>query len=232
MTPAVLLVVTAAVLLWPAARTVPTASGRTQGAGPLVGRVSGLRAALRGRGHDGVADLAEVAETIAMALRAGATPARAVAVAAQDASPTWSALLAEVAERLGQGYEAGGVWQRAARDRPEVGFLAGAWALSERLGSPLAPTMATAAEVMRGRLAVRRRIDAASAGPRATMVMLTVLPVAGLCAGLAFGLAPWEVVTHSRASGVSVAVGAVLTLTGWWLCRTVLRRALREEVWR
>ena len=70
--------------------------------------------------------------------------------------------------------------------------MAGAWSLSEDLGVALAPSMATSAKVLRARVQARRRLDASTAGARATMHLLTLLPLAGLLAGFAFGLTPWE----------------------------------------
>lgn len=227
MSAAEVLLVLLAVLLWP-------------GASPALG--SG-RAARRPQARDGgrwqrrggpasEERLADLAETVAMGLRAGATPPRAVELARADARAPWDDVLADVAAALARGEEAGPVWSAAAQQHPEVGFLGGAWRLSERLGSPLAPTVEVAAEVLRGRLGVRRRLDAASAGPRATMVMLTLLPLVGLLASLTFGIAPWTVVSWSSATMLSVGAGVVLTGLGWAICRAVLRRAVREQVHR
>lgn len=226
MSAAEVLLVVAAVLLWPGASVLR--SGQ-------AARRPQARDAGRWRRRGGPASeerLADLAETVAMALRAGATPPRAVELARADAGAPWDDVLTDVAAALARGEEAGPVWSEAAQQHPEVGFLGGAWQLSERLGSPLAPTVEVAAEVLRGRLAVRRRLDAASAGPRATMVMLTLLPLVGLLAGLTFGIAPWTVVTWSTATMLSVGVGVVLTGLGWMVCRVVLRRAVREQVHR
>lgn len=237
----VLLVLLAAVV-WPArpARAAASIAARPAVGGAddesvATGPAGGpRRAGWRGRRSEveQTAALADVAESVAMALRAGTTPDRAVRVAGHEVGQPWRDVLADVGAALAQGRDAGGVWRRAAGEHPEAAFLAGAWTLSERLGTPLAPTTSVAAEVLRARLAVRRRLDAASAGPRATMVMLTALPAVGPLAGLAFGLAPWQVVTHSAVTLASVGVGALLTVAGWLLCRVVLRRALREQVHR
>lgn len=234
MSAAVVLLVVGAVCLWPhGGRCLVALGDHGEESGGLMGRALAAARELRERrDSDDLGELAAVAESIAMAMRAGATPERAVAVARRQASGRWGVVLDELWRSLADGHDVSPVWSRVARERPEAAFLSGAWSLSERLGSPLAPTMSTAAEVMRGRLAVQRRVDAASSGPRATMMMLTLLPVAGLCAGLAFGVPPWEVVSHSRVTMASVAMGLVLTCVGWWLCRTVLARSLRERVWR
>lgn len=174
--------------------------------------------------------LARVADLLAMTLRSGATPPTAVAVVAGEASQPWSGVLDEVHEQLMTGAPAGEVWQRHAQVRPELGALSGAWALSEDLGVALAPSMTTSAQVLRAQVQARRRLEASTSGARATMRMLTLLPVAGLLAGFAFGLTPWEVYGHSPVTMISAIVGLGLTAVGWVVCRWVLARAVAPVV--
>lgn len=174
--------------------------------------------------------LARVADLLAMTLRSGATSVTAVSVVAGEAAPPWSGVLEEVHEQLTSGTPAGEVWQRHARDRPELSALAGAWALSEDLGVALAPSMTTTAQVLRAQVQARRRLDASTSGARATMRMLTLLPLAGLLAGFAFGLTPWEVYGHSPMTMASAVVGLGLTAIGWVVCRWVLARAVAPVV--
>ena len=56
--------------------------------------------------------------------------------------------------------------------------------------------------------------------------------IAGVFAGLAFGLAPWEVYGHSPVTVASGLVGVALTGIGWLVCRWVLARALAPQVHR
>lgn len=174
--------------------------------------------------------LARVADLLAMTLRSGATPVAAVEVVAGEADEPWADVLAEVHTRLAAGSPAGEVWRRHAGDHPEVAALAGAWVLSEDLGVALAPSMTTSAQVLRAQVQARRRLDAATSGARATMRMLTLLPLVGLLAGFAFGLTPWEVYGHSAVTMVSAVVGLGLTALGWVLCRWVLARAVAPVV--
>lgn len=221
---AVISLVLAAVLCWP-------------GPGVAVG-VPGPRSSSvtwpwrRGRGTSRIEDLealAGVADLLAMALRSGATPVMAVQVVADQAAAPWGGVLEDVRARLADGRRAGEVWRRHARTHPEVGALAGAWALSEDLGVQLAPSMTTSAQVLRARVQARRRLDASTSGARATMRMLTLLPLVGMLAGLTFGLSPWEVYGHSPVTMVSAVVGLGLTGAGWLLCRWVLARAVTAE---
>lgn len=186
----------------------------------------------RGSPLEDLEGLARVADLIAMTLRSGATPATAVRVVAGESPQPWSAVLAEVHDQLTSGGPAVQVWHAHARERPELGALAGAWALSEDLGVALAPSMTTSAQVLRAQVQARRRLDAATSGARATMRMLTLLPLIGLLAGLTFGLAPWEVYGHSVVTLTSACVGLSLTAVGWVVCRWVLARAVAPEVHR
>lgn len=213
--------VLAAVLCWPG-------RGATSGvprAHPALGRWRRRASPL-----EDLESLARVADLLAMTLRSGATPVTAVAVVTEQASSPWAGVLGEVHGQLAAGAPAGEVWQRHARERPELSALAGAWALSEDLGVALAPSMATSAQVLRAQVQAQRRLDASTSGARATMRMLTLLPLAGLLAGFAFGLTPWEVYGHSPVTMASAVVGVGLTALGWVLCRWVLARAVAPQV--
>lgn len=215
--------VLAAVLCWPGRRVVvaaPVASGGL----PLP------RWRRRTSAVEDLEALARVADLLAMTLRSGATPVTAVSVVAGEAPPAWSAVLEEVRVQLIAGAPAAVVWQRHARERPALGALAGAWELSEDLGIALAPSMTTSAQVLRAQVQALRRLEASTSGARATMRMLTLLPVVGLLAGFAFGLTPWEVYGHSAMTMVSAIIGLGLTALGWVICRWVLARAVAPVV--
>lgn len=217
--------VLAAVLCWPR-RPVTTGVpvGRTRPGPPWHRPRSSALEDLEG--------LARVADLIAMTLRSGATPVTAVEVVAGESPQPWAGVLIEVHEQLSAGGPAGRVWRAHAQQHPELNALAGAWALSEDLGVALAPSMTTSAQVLRAQVQARRRLDAATSGARATMRMLTLLPLVGLLAGLTFGLAPWEVYGHSLMTMASACVGLGLTAVGWIVCRWVLSRAVAAEVHR
>lgn len=229
MTLAVVGLVLAAALVWPG--QVP---GGLRRSGPvaLASRVPAW-APWRRSGDGRVQDLeslAGVADLLAMALRSGATPVAAVEVVSREAPRAWRGVLAEVRDELAAGGAAGAVWRRHAAHRPELGAVAGAWALSEDLGVALAPSMTTSAQVLRARVQARRRLEASTAGARATMRMLTLLPLVGLLAGFAFGLTPWEVYGHSVVTLTCAVVGLVLTAVGWLVCRWLLARAVAPKV--
>ena len=165
-----------------------------------------------------VDDVADATVLLALALQSG----RGLVQALEE--------VAEVRDELAAGGAAGAVWRRHAAHRPELGAVAGAWALSEDLGVALAPSMTTSAQVLRARVQARRRLEASTAGARATMRMLTLLPLVGLLAGFAFGLTPWEVYGHSVVTLTCAVVGLVLTAVGWLVCRWLLARAVAPKV--
>lgn len=223
MTALVVTLVLVAVLCWPASRAA--VDGPRSGGRGLLGRWRSRTSPV-----EDLESLARVADLLAMTLRSGATPVTAVEVVADEVDEPWAGVLVEVHTLLVAGSPAGPVWQRHAHDRPELGALAGAWALSEDLGVALAPSMTTSAQVLRAQVQARRRLEAATSGARATMRMLTLLPLVGLLAGFAFGLTPWEVYGHSPMTMASALVGLGLTALGWAICRWVLARAVAPVV--
>lgn len=222
MTPVVVGLVMVAVLSWPGPGIGVDMQEPLRWSGPC-GRTS------RPRLED-LETLAGVADLLAMALRSGATPVAAVQVVTPQAPRPWRVVLDDVRDQLATGGAAGAVWRRHAEERPELAPLAGAWSLSEDLGAPLAPSMATSAQVLRARVQARRRLEAATSGARATMRMLTLLPLVGMFAGSAFGLTPWEVYGHNAVTAACAAIGLALTAVGWLVCRWVLARAVAAKV--
>lgn len=211
------LVVVLAALVWPSRR-------------PQVGPRPGLRTVPDGRGRRGamtLADAAALAELLAMALRSGGSRARAVEVVSPDAPCSLRPLLDELASVLAGGGSGSAAWRRWADEHPALEPCAAAWRLSDRCGVPLAPALEQAASSARSRLATAQRVEAASAGARATMTLLTVLPGLGLVAGWALGVSPMRIAHESPVAAGSVLVGAVLTVVGWTLGRAILRRAVR-----
>jgi tight adherence protein B len=115
------------------------------------------------------------------------------------------------------------VWQEWATrtGSSDLRLVASAWALCERLGAPLAATVATVGSVVRRRAEVERRTAAALAGPRASMAVLTALPAAGPLLALVMGLSPLDLYA-SPPGAAALGAGLVLLLVGrWWGARLV-----------
>lgn len=211
----------------------------TGDAAPPTGR---SRWSVRRRHTDGgdTTGLLTLVEALAPALRAG-LPAGAAVVAAievLDADPSRrgggagaappgaaarsfaSELLprAQAGEPLGPGWEA--IADRTGCEQARL--LARAWRISEVTGAPLADAAATAARLLRDRTAQRRRIDAAVAGARATIRVLSILPLGGPLLAVAVGVDPVAAYLRSPLAWVCLLVGALLTVIGRrWVHRLV-----------
>ena len=185
-------------------------------------------------------EMLDVLDALAPALRAGLPPiaalrlvtrsasAEAITGSGRSSSPE-SGALHDLAAAAAQGGPLAPTWSAYADalSSSDLRLVASAWSLCETLGSPLAPTVATVADVVRRRRTVRQRVDAASAGPVATMRVLTALPLTGPLVALAVGVSPGDLYAEP-AGAASLAVGLVLLLLGrWWAGRLV--RAVAAE---
>ena len=211
---------------------------RGDGGGPAsawVARVV-VRAArpLRRRSDDPwVADFAEV---VAVGLDAGLDlPAAALASArspgVRSRAPWLSAHLQgsvddgrPVTTVLEGGCAVGsGIGPEARRD---LALLVAAWRLAEEVGAAASGVTTSAATSVRERRAAVDRAAVVVAGPRASMVLLSALPLAGPAAALVVGLPPGRLYDSVGARVLGV-VGLLLTAVGWWWARGLLWRARR-----
>jgi tight adherence protein B len=74
---------------------------------------------------------------------------------------------------------------------------------------------------------LRRELDAAMAGPRATMVMLGGLPLLGLALGEAVGAHPLRLLLHQPLGWGLLTLAAILDTAGVIATRAIARSALR-----
>lgn len=199
--------------------------------------LSRARGGLAGRQASSAEGLADLVELLVPSLRAGAAPHEALRIATLVVGDR--AGLSGLTQALRSAAEAGGplgeAWagesaQSGRLPRRELDFLARAWTLSEQTGVPLAEALATAARVMRARQAAERSLAAATAGARASMAVLALLPAAGPAIGLLFGFSPLGLYTGSPAAAASVFTGVLLGLAGLAWSRSILRRAIRPQV--
>ena len=198
---------------------------------------------LHHRPDDLVTGALSVLEGIGPAIRAGLTPADAVRIAtAADrselldggpselrGSPGARTLSTALADGLSRGVPLSDVWQRLAvrADSRDLAFVAAAWHLSESTGAPLAVAVERAAEALRQGRSRQRRVAVAVAGPRATVVVLTLLPLAGPLFGLACGVGPRELYLSTPIATMSLIVGLALIAAGRRWCRRLVRRAVQ-----
>lgn len=175
-------------------------------------------------------DLLALLEAVVPALEAGMTPAAALRIAADarsspgEADPLAS-LARAMASAAADGASLGGLWREAAESAgsAELLLLAHAWSLTEDMGAPLAQAVRTTAGLLEARIAHERRLAAAVAGAKATVNVLTVLPIGGPLIALVLGIGPGELYASSRLTQVSLVLGVCLAGMGRWWVRRMIR---------
>ncbi|EWT03694.1 hypothetical protein N865_09475 [Intrasporangium oryzae NRRL B-24470] len=162
-------------------------------------------------------------------VRAGSLGGTAVRVRDRVRAPqTTRRLGAELAEAARQGSSVAAVWADYA-DRTgsrELTFVAAAWRLSEDTGVPLAVAVERAAAGLREARTRQRKVAVAVAGPKATVAVLTVLPLTGPLFGLACGVGPAELYGGRPVATASATCGVLLMVVGRLWCRRMIRRAV------
>jgi len=109
----------------------------------------------------------------------------------------------------------------------ELAFVAAAWRLSETTGAPLASAVDRAVRGLLDARARRGKVAVAVAGPRATVTVLTLLPLTGPLFGLACGIDPATLYLGSPIATACAALGLVLVWAGRVWCSRMVRRAVR-----
>jgi tight adherence protein B len=99
--------------------------------------------------------------------------------------------------------------------------------LSSRTGCSLAAVVAAVEDDLRARHRHRLELRSATAGPRASALLLAGLPVLGLVMGSGVGADPWAVLTTTGTGQVLLVAGVALELVGVAWSRRLLDRALR-----
>jgi tight adherence protein B len=238
------LLVGLAVLLWPVrgsragvAGTAGSGVAGTAGSGVARTGIRRLRARIvrvtaRGGAAGGSGWVADLAEVAAVGLEAGLDLAAAAVASARSPGVVerapWLRRRLEAAHAAGHPISAcldppDGV---PAEERRDLALLGAAWRLAEEVGAGAAEVTAAAADAVRARRAAGERAAVVAAGPKASMWLLTALPLVGPLAGLLVGIGPDRLYASAPARFAAV-VGVLLTAAGWWWSRTVLVRARR-----
>jgi tight adherence protein B len=240
----------AGILLWPdrfgrrRLEVLPRVSSDADGGQPVPRSVPGSaweRARLwrPGRPAVGVStqDLLGLLEAVAPALEAGMAPASALRIAADARSGAgppdpMAALARAMASAAADGAALGPPWREAAESAgsAELLLLAQAWSLTEDLGAPLAQAVRTTIGMLEARIAHERRLAAAVAGAKATVNVLTVLPIGGPLLAVVLGIGPVELYGGSRLSQGSLVLGLSLAGIGRWWVRRMVRAVSRGPV--
>jgi tight adherence protein B len=175
------------------------------------------------------AELAAAVSRMADELAAGAHPAAALAGTVGDGPLARDVLgPAAAASRLGD--DVPHALRCGADRRPEVRAdvdrLASAWALADRHGVPLAELLAGTQSDLRWRAQFAAKVRAELAGPRATALVLTALPLLGLGLGQLVGADPLGVLRSGLLGQFLLVVGVALGAAGVAWSEMIMRSAV------
>ena len=139
------------------------------------------------------------------------------------------ALVGRLLVTTGQGQPASRVWAEWAERSAsaDLALVAAAWRLTETTGAPLAFAVDRAVRSLLDARARRGKVAVAVAGPRATVTVLTVLPLTGPLFGMACGIAPTQLYLGSAIATLSACFGVALVWGGRAWCRRMIRTAVR-----
>jgi tight adherence protein B len=172
---------------------------------------------------------AELVFALAAELRAGRPAAQALEAAAGTAGVLGDdARVAAASVRSGA---TGAQALEALSSTPGCAALRGvaaAWAVSERVGGPVADVLDRLGEALDADAEVERTLQAALAGPRSTVVMLAALPALGLVLGQSVGAHPTALLLHRPLGWALLGGAAVFETAGLTWTRSLVGRALRR----
>lgn len=165
---------------------------------------------------------------LAADLRAGRTPAEALAAAAEAAVGDTREVLTGAAAAAARGSDVVVALAPRQSAAPEVlRGLAACWSVCSGAGSGLAAGVDRLQEGLRAAESQRRAVDAELAGPRATAGLLAVLPIGGLALAAALGAHPMHVLLHTRFGLCCLLIGLGLDAAGVvWTRRLVASAVL------
>ncbi len=173
-------------------------------------------------------EVVEIVFALAAELRAGRPPGRALALVSASSS-LLQRPLADAAAAVGAGAHPGEELARVAAVPGCHGLraVAAAWAVTESAGGAVAEVLDRLGDVLESERQARDALDAALAGPRATMLLLAGLPMLGLVLGESLGAHPLGLLVHRPLGWGLLTVGSALDGLGILWTRLLVRRALR-----
>ncbi|MBK5305511.1 MAG: type II secretion system F family protein [Frankiaceae bacterium] len=185
-----------------------------------AGAVVALRRALDLRRHAAARDRERARALDALALlgadlRAGRTPADALAAAASVACGPSAGALAAAAATARLGGDVPGALDAPSSAVPTVlRGLAACWQVCHEAGTGLAAAVERLEDGLRAAEAQRRAVAAELAGPRATAQLLAVLPVVGIVLAAALGARPAHFLLHTPLGLGCLVTGLLLDGAG------------------
>jgi tight adherence protein B len=200
--------------------------GRFGGGGAVSVAVARVRRRRRYRSpRDVDREVLPLLEGLAATLRAGLTPARALAHLAEPGEPVGlPGLVSRLAAQASTGARLEPVWRTAAETSGSTALLAVAegWRLSERHGAPIVEVLDALTLGLRDQSRTAAAVAPALAAPRASATLLGVLPLGGVVLAELVGVHPVSVLVGSPAGRVAAVAGLGATLGGrLWMRRLV-----------
>jgi tight adherence protein B len=169
----------------------------------------------------------ELCGSVAGEVRAGRTPGQALAGAHPESLGEPGAAVLAAARYGGDVPTA----LRTAAGQPGAEGLRGVaacWQVAVDGGASLASGLERVAQALRAERDEREELRAQLAGPRATAVVLAVLPLFGLLLGSAMGVRPLRELLHSQAGLACLLLGALLEWAGIAWTMAIARAAERD----
>jgi tight adherence protein B len=193
--------------------------------GLAVQRVSRRRRLARER-EETASAVVEVTYGLAAELRAGRTPAEALLAVTDVAGPLASVLHAAYgAVVVGSDAASELAAASAMPGAEQLRSVAAAWAVATAAGGQIAVVLERLSAAMDDEAELRRELDAALAGPRATMALLAGLPAVGLLLGQSVGAHPVQLLLHRPLGWGLLGGAAVLDVIGVVIMRAIVTRA-------
>lgn len=196
------------------------------------GAVVALLRASRSRSHRRRAaldaDVLTFCFAVAAEVRTGRLPSEAVAATLPQLGPL-ALRMSAVARAAAHGAPVDGEL-RALADllaSPRLDTVAAVWAATSVTGSRIADVLERVALAFKAEDEARSDLDALAAGPRATAMVLCLLPLAGVVLATAMGAHPLALLLHTALGVLLLFAAAVLDGCGLLWVRTVTRQALR-----
>lgn len=162
-------------------------------------------------------------ENCAHLLKVGMTPQAVMATLSRQ-----NAQLAPISRAISLGEEPGRAIATRGAELPGAAAevfagMSSVWTVSERSGAPAADMILRYARAQRSALDADRERHIAMAGPKATVRVLSWLPLIGVGLGLLIGVKPAELFSGLPGQ-LSIGGGIVLYLLGrWWMRRMMVR---------
>lgn len=180
------------------------------------------RSRARGERHARRSRVVGLCDALTAELQSGAPPPVALATVAHE----WPELR-PVRDAADLGADVPAVFRRLA-GRPggePLAAVAAGWEVATRSGAGLAKVLDRIAAVLRDDQDVRREVTASLASPRATALMLAVLPLFGLGLGTSIGADPLGVLLESLPGALCLALGCALAVGGLFWVERIADRA-------